>query len=374
MKLGVCIVAYNRLNSFKRVLESVSNAYYNDDNVTLIISIDKSDNTKISEYADSFQWKYGEKRVIKHPVNLGLRKHILQCGDLLDEFDALVILEDDVTVAPSYYYYVRQCIEKFHDNPSIAGISLYSFPFNYNNYLPFYPLYSDSDVFLIQSAQSWGEVWMKESWKAFKRWYRNNNEEFTLLPQLQKSICNWPKSSWLKYHIRYCIEAKKYFVYPYVSLSTNNSDPGVHCKEKNTVTQSMMLFGRKEKFNLNPKIKYDGFLENELIYLFLGVESNDLCVDFYGEKGNREKKKYWLTMSAQPYKIIRKYGLLQKPYEWNIINNIDGNDIFLYDTTIRSNKPQKTLYNQFELFKYLYGFLDFKDILRKFKKFFIIFR
>lgn len=371
MNIGICVIAYNRLNSLKRVLRSLSEAYYDNNNIPLIISIDKSDNNDVSEFADSFEWQYGSKNVIKHSVNLGLRNHVLLCGELLEYYDALVVLEDDITVAPSFYFYARQCVDEFHDNPLIAGISLYSFPFNYHNYLPFYPLYSDSDVFLIQNAQSWGEVWMKDSWRAFKKWYDNNNEEFAELPHLPKSICDWPKSSWLKYHTKYCIEQNKYFIYPYVSLSTNNSDIGVHCASNNTVLQSKMLYGKKEYFYLNPIIRYDSFFENEAIYDSLGIAKDELCVDIYGCKANRENKRYWLTTSCEPYKVICKFGLSQKPYEWNIINKVPGSVIFLYDTNEKGVKPKRTIQNRIDLLKYWYGFLNLKDIVKKIKRFFV---
>ena len=118
---------------------------------------------------------------------------------------------------------------------------------NYQNQKPFYPLQTDSDVYLMQCAQSWGQVWMKKQWFEFKEWYIVHNEEFHELPHLPNAICNWPKSSWLKYHTRYCIEKNKYFVYPYVSLSTNNADIGTHYNQKTTLFQSLLLFGQKRK-------------------------------------------------------------------------------------------------------------------------------
>lgn len=355
MKIGICIIAFNRLHSLKRVLESISKGYYPSDNIELIISIDKSDCLAVAEYAKNFNWKYGIKKILLHPINLGLRKHVLKCGDFLnDNYDALIVLEDDVSVAPSFYYYAKQCVEKFYNDENIAGISLYSFPFNYHNQMPFVPLQGNSDIYLMQCAQSWGQVWMKNQWQSFMEWYLNNNEEFTDMPHLPHSICSWPKSSWLKYHTRYCIEQNKYFVYPYTSLSTNNSDEGTHCSKKNALPQAYMLYGKKEIFNLTPFISYDAFFENNLIYQELNLSKEELCIDFYGEKKNREKRRYWLTMLRMPYKIINSFALSQKPYEWNIINKNKGNDLFLYDTTIPGLIPKRSIKEGFNTFKYFY--------------------
>lgn len=330
--IAICIIAYNRINSLKRLLDSLSLAYY-DMPITLIISIDKSNDNSVEKFAQSYIWKFGEKRTIAHPKNLGLRKHILKCGDLLNEFDAIVVLEDDITVAPSFMYYVQQCVEKYANDDTIAGISLYNFPINYQTFKPFTPLNSNSDVYMMQCAMSWGQVWMRKSWNEFKNWYNNNCEDIIeVKAHLPKAICKWPKSSWLKYHTKYVIEKNKFFIYPYISLSTNNSDTGTHIAKHNTIYQANMLYGKKKFFNLNPTIIYDGFFEN----MNLNLPYKDVCIDYYGEKNNQLNQRYWLTTSHQNYKIIKSYALELKPYEWNILQNREGNELFLYDTHVYS--------------------------------------
>lgn len=362
MNIAICIIAYNRIDSLKRVLVSLEQAYY-DENVPLIISIDKSNSTIVEQFAKQYEWNFGEKTVIVHPENLGLRKHVLKCGELLKKFDALIVLEDDISVTPSYFNYAKQCIEQFYNNDIIAGISLYNFPINYINKLPFYPMQSDSDIYLMKCAQSWGQIWMKKQWNNFINWYEKNSEEFCEQDHLPKNICKWPKSSWLKYHTKYCIENNKYFVYPYISLSTNNSDKGTHVGKQNTLFQSYMLWGEKKKFKLDPLVKYDGFFENENIIKSFNIKENDICIDFYGDKHNKQNCKYWLSRKVMDYHIICSYALTYKPYELNIILNNYGQDIFLYDTS----KPykQKTKKEEQTDFYYLYKIIDIKSLIKK---------
>ena len=113
--IAICVIAYNRPLSLKRNLEALSKAYYNE-NVTLIISIDKSENRLVAQYAENFDWLHGEKKVIVRAERMGLRQHVLSCGQFLKEYDALIVLEDDVTVAPSFYYYARQCVERYKED------------------------------------------------------------------------------------------------------------------------------------------------------------------------------------------------------------------------------------------------------------------
>lgn len=360
MEIAICVIAYNRLHALKRVLNDLLNSYYNQ-SVTLIISVDKSNTTEVGAYSKAFHWPYGEKRCIIHKTNLGLRKHILSIGTFLEEYDALVVLEDDISVAPNFYNYVLKCVEKYRDNENIAGISLYNFPLNYHNNLPFYPLRSNSDIYLMQNAMSWGQVWMKTQWKSFMKWYENNSEEFAYKLHLPKSICSWGVNSWLKYHTKYCIENNKYFVYPYSSLSTNNSDKGVHNAVGQTRFQAPLFYGEQKNYLFNECVKYDAFFESEILYEVLNLDKSMLCVDFYGLKENRLKKRFFLTRKCLNYRIVSSYALDLKPYEMNIIKNRAGNELFLYDTsesTVNINKNRGV--RSIMMYKeYLYAF-DFR--------------
>ncbi len=352
MNIGICVITYNRINSLKRVLQSLNEAQYPHE-VDLIISVDKSDTEQVADYARLFDWLHGHKEVIIHKENLGLRKHVLSCGELLNHYDALVVLEDDISVAESFFYYVEQCVEKYKDDDNIAGISLYNFPLHNYTYLPFMPLKTDSDVFLMQLAQSWGQVWMRKQWNAFIEWYKTHNEEFEELPHLPKSICNWPRSSWLKYHNRYCIEQNKFFVYPYDSLSTNNCEPGTHNKTQFSYFQAQLLFGIKKEFKLNPIVKYDGFFENMGLSSSLGIKPSEICIDLYGVKHNRLRKRYWLSCSNQPYKLVRTFALTMKPIEFNILYGVEGTGIYLYDTYVKDNYQRN--YSDVQIKTFLYA-------------------
>src|SRR5574344_1345043 len=98
--IPIVVVAYNRLESLKRILASLSRGEYPREPVELIISIDRGDNQEVLQYADAFPWPHGEKRVIYRPENLGLKRHILTCGDLTQDHDGIILLEDDLVVSP----------------------------------------------------------------------------------------------------------------------------------------------------------------------------------------------------------------------------------------------------------------------------------
>ena len=51
----------------------------------MVFSIDYSGTSEVYQYADSFVWPYGSKRVIKHESNIGLRNNILFCGIVVQQ-------------------------------------------------------------------------------------------------------------------------------------------------------------------------------------------------------------------------------------------------------------------------------------------------
>lgn len=381
MNIAIIAVAYNRVDSLKRLLTSLENAYY-DEEATLIISVDKSNTDTVEIFAENYIWTKGVKIVDKHKNNLGLRPHMMSLGKWFDKYDAIIVLEDDIIVSQNFYTYSKQTILKYHRCQNIAGISLYSFALNHYTKNPFTPLKKEYDTYFMNCAMSWGEIWMRDSWHAFYEWYKKN-QEFPLIDHLPRSICLWDNKSWLKYHTRYCIENNKYFVHPYVSLTTNFDDDGIHTTNSNNALHQVPIqYGKKDLFNL-PCIEedatiYDGFFENISLYEHLGYASNELCLDLQGEWHNRLNKRYWLTTEVEDYKIIRSFGLNYRPIEVNVLNNNTGNLIFLYDTTIVEKNPNKKNkksmlyhYHLSNMFYFIrkYGFVytisDFVEVVKK---------
>ena len=139
-KIAIIVVTYKRIDSLKRLLNSLEKAYYDNERPTLIISIDKSDSDNVEVFADSYNWPLGEKIVRKHDKNMGLRNHMMSLGEWFSKFETLIVLEDDLVVSPCYYSYTRQASDKYMGDEKIAGISLYSFATNYQTMFAFIPM------------------------------------------------------------------------------------------------------------------------------------------------------------------------------------------------------------------------------------------
>ena len=356
MSIAIVIIAYNRLDGFERLVNSLQKADYATDKVDLIISIDNSGVNTIENCARQVEWNFGEKIIRTFPERQGLKKHILSCGVFIKKYDAIVVLEDDLIVSPAFYQYAKQCVNMYSDCEDVAGISLYSHKRNVFAKYPFIPEPGIYDAYFQQMAQSWGQVWMKNQWTAFLDWYEKNKEGFELTSNLPVQLGSWGDNSWLKYHIKYCVEENKYFVYPYVSLTTCFSAAGVHSNQDDNVYQVPMYTQPKEQYELpqfgcSNAVYYDVFFEREKsIAAALGLSESDLEVDLYGNKNFEKNKKYLLSINSYDYKIIKSFAMSMRPIENNIFYGISGDTIKLYDL----HEPQNNRAVDYDAEKFTY--------------------
>lgn len=336
-RFAAVAIGYNRDKSMERLLWSLEKAYY-DEEVDLIISIDNSGEDAVEKCANHFAWSHGKKIVKTYPERQGLRKHIIQCGNFVSDYEAIAVLEDDVVVAPGYFLYMKQAVETYCDNDKIAGVSLYNHLWNVGANMPFQPSYAPFDAYFFQFAQSWGQVWMKKQWKEFRDWYECNAEEFLGTDEIPANVASWPKTSWLKYHIKYCIEKDKYFVYPYQALSTCFTDVGEHNARHMTVFQVPMQYGIKKDYHFpaiddDSAVVYDAFFERRYLdgRFQDGMKKQEVCMNLYGQKKTSFGKKYVASIQELPYKKVASYGLELRPHEENIEYAIKGEEIGIYE-------------------------------------------
>lgn len=345
--IAIVVITYNRLNSLKRLIDSLLKAKY-DESVNLIISIDRSDIfEQMYNYASKIIWMYGDIEIKVAEKRLGLKKHVMQCGELLNQYEHIVVLEDDLYVSPGFYQYTKEMIYKYDDNENIAGISLYNYPRNQYANLPFTPQLDQYDIYFMKIASSWGQVWSRQKWAKFLEWYNVNPSIDEL--HIPKHIKLWGDKSWLKYHHAYCAAENKYFVYPRMALSTNFSEPGEHASLDSTY-QVELLSDVKSNYkvpnSVDEAIRYDEFFENENIKKYISFK--DLTIDLYGQKYKPER--YVLTTKQLNKKIIQSYALRMKPWEVNVVNNIGGEGVYLYDFSKSANNKFKQSY----LYQYIF--------------------
>ncbi|KXH86863.1 glycosyltransferase [Sporosarcina sp. HYO08] len=350
MNIPIVVVAFDRHNSLNRLLNNLSQAHYDNNNVDLIISIDKSDNNEVYRIAEKFKWNHGEKKVICHPENLGLRKHVLKCGDIALDYDAVIILEDDLYVSRSFYRYAQQAVSFYNYEENIAGISLYNYRVTeFAELRPFIPIHDESDTYFAQVPSSWGQIWTRNQWKNFKLWYEEKefiNIDFKgIVPDV---VLNWKESSWKKYFHMYLALNNKFFVYPRVALSTNMGNVGTHNEINSNSHQAILMgdFDRDYNFKRiqDSSAKYDAFFESHnLLNCIINKGEDNLIIDYYGLKQQYSNRGYLLTTKKLNFKVHKSWSLALVPYELNVLYDLKGEGIYLYNLSQKESNTSSSL-------------------------------
>jgi len=369
MSYAIVAIGYNRPIAIKRLLESICCSDFGNDKVDLIISIDKGENqSEIASIAREMNWIYGTKIVYLQETRLGLKEHVLKCGDYVEKYEAIIMLEDDLTVSHEFYNFAKNAIQFYKNDQRIAGISLYKHSINVEVSRPFEANNNGYDIFLLQFAQSWGQCWTKEMWNDFREWYSVNSKMVVYKNEIPKNILKWNENSWLKYFMKYIIDEDKYFVYPQVSLSTNHSDVGTHSELENNDYQVPLLeksygfrFAHFEKC-----VRYDAFFEREDILKQIPfVKERKVCLDLYGFKTLYNDADILISTSILPYFVENTFQLKYRPHEINCINPTDGKGVFVYDLHRKTQKCPVN--NEIVIIRYDIKATNWKKTMRHFE-------
>lgn len=359
-RIAIVVIAYKRAASLLRLLDSLTNAYYPEElDVPLIISVDKSDSTTVADIARDYVWEHGDKLVRIHNENLGLRQHVLMCGDIADEYDGVIMLEDDLYVSPSFYMYTIAAFNRTRMVPKIGGISLYNHRLNVHAREPFEAIDDGYDNYYMQFASSWGQAFSAEQWAEFRSWYEEHKDDVITADNVPANVSSWSEKSWLKYCIKYLIDTGKFFLYPRVSYATNFGDEGEHMNAEGVNDLQVPLAGLRRYGQIDLHFSdidesmavYDAYFENMCLeYRLPTAVRGQVTVDVYGCKQSGGYKRYVLSSKPLPYRMLECYGRRLRPLEANVIFKIEGMDLFLYDTQKPGKAPAvnpvgKYLYN-----------------------------
>lgn len=331
MNPAIIIPCYNRTFSLERLLGSLSQAVYPSTPVPLIISIDGPLNAEVEEMAQNFVWKYGPKTVVVQQEHLGLKNHIFLCVDWVEEYENVIILEDDLMVSPYFYEYALKAVPFYHEEDKVGGISLYSYQVSEFSNHNFEPINDGFDVYFLQLPSSWGQIFNKSGWRRFKDWLKKNHN-IAMQANIPSNVKDWGDHSWKKHFIHYMVSNDLYFVFPRVSLSTNFEELGT---------------------NSDSSGKYQVPIQNKpKEYVWSKLENSQSVYDAFFEIKPQSLNKWRPELSDYEYEVdlnctkehihaefvlsrgyssdpVYAYSSELKPLLHNVIYLQDGNDIVL---------------------------------------------
>ena len=321
---ALVVTAYRRPESLSRLLRQLCAARYPDDlSITLVISIDGGGHERVVEIANELEWLRGEKRVITHSRNMGLRDHIISCGDLSLEYGSVIVLEDDLIVSPDFYIYAKGVGSYYSEEKNVAQVSLYSYIISELTLERFMPLYVGDDVYFMQWASSWGQLWTASQWSLFKDWYINNKLLTGYCDLVPRYVLDWPESSWKKFYIAYMCSTGKYTVFPYFGVTSPYGDDGENISSGSLpVVQSPLSLRWNENTSLPDfsrcKMRYDSYFQPEKILVDEfnpNLRDYEYVVDFTGTRPLGEKCCLSVRRSSDP---IYTFDWNVFPWELNV--------------------------------------------------------
>lgn len=387
---AIVVIGFNRPHSILRLLNSISRARFTSDtDVPLIISIDFSDTDRGREtklVAEEFDWTHGPKRLIFHDSNLGLRKHVLTCGDLSSDYGSIIMLEDDLTVGPEFYNFTTSALAFADKKTKIAGISLYTHQSNFIRRLPFIPVHDGYDNFYLQIASSWGQAWTARQWTSFRNWYDSLSTDIITadanippkaIKKVHKTVVGWPDCSWLKFFITYVVLHDKYFLYPRASHTTNHSCSGTNVLAASHVWQvplSVRDYTYKFSALSESLAVYDSYFEidsKKLQQLIPELSEYDIEVDLYGSKDLSECSKEFVVTSRRCDSPLKSFSIGLKPIELNLQCQCDADAGML--SLAKSDSifhKSKLNYNDRSVVEYFFGALSFKQLAKNLIRYF----
>ena len=255
----IVVFTYNRPEHTLRTVDALlNNPLANDSDIIIYSDSARTTNHQnaVNEVRNYLSTITGFRsiKVIHRDKNLGLAESIIQgVTEVLQESEKVIVLEDDMVVAPYFLEYMNEALDQFVDDDRVISVHGYVFPVDIK--LP--------EAFFIQGADCWGWATWRRGWEIFEP-----NGQFLLDELMRRHLIQefdyngaYPFSNMLKDQVKGANDswairwhasaflAGKLTLYPGRSLVHNsgNDGSGTHCG----TSDSMDIKLSETKINLN---------------------------------------------------------------------------------------------------------------------------
>jgi len=336
MNPAIVVIAYSRPQALRRLLRSMAAAVYPQGGVPLVVSIDRSEDgrsTEVAGAAREFPWPHGPKDVIERERRLGLVSHFLECGRLSQRYGGAVLLEDDLVVAPPYYAFARQALQRYGEDERIAAVCLYGLWFNGFTLEPFQAIDDGADVFFLQLPYTQGLAFSAGQWRRFEEWTAARPP--APHPDLHDAFLRFPEDEWFPRLAYHTAATRRFVCFPRASLTTGWGDPGAHFPAETGWLQTpLRLAGTEYRLpDLDEALAvYDPFFEllpDRLRRLAAGLADVEFDLDLNATKERRNLRGGYVLTSRRARRARASFGLRMYPPEANIAYGVPGDDLCL---------------------------------------------
>lgn len=257
--------------------------------------------------------------IIESDFNKGLAESVVDgINYALEDYDAVIVLEDDCVPMPSFMTYMIQALEFYEGNARINAVSGYSFPI--------FPQDNNINSFFVERVSTWGWGTWKNCWKEYKpdheiikRIQENKEAESRLnvwgqfeLSRMLDDRINGKNDSWAVYWALIAIEKDKFTLMLNRSLIKNIGfdGTGIHCGSENNKLP-FLVTEKIEKFNFPTDVYIDDKIKKAAINYFGN--------GFYFNHGNPDNEHISIYGAGNCLQNNCRY-LYQKYYIVNIFD------------------------------------------------------
>ncbi|ROQ22533.1 glycosyltransferase family 2 protein [Gallaecimonas pentaromativorans] len=161
-RIAVIFFAFNRPHKLKETIRSYkkcSERQLSDIFVFVDGARNENDKEKINECLFVTTTELPAATISVRDYNLGLKQSIWQgVTEVLSKYDAAIVIEDDLELAPDFYRYMRAGLERYQFEDKVCQISGFNYLGNGSN---------SKDCFFLPLTTSWGWATWARAWRDF---------------------------------------------------------------------------------------------------------------------------------------------------------------------------------------------------------------
>lgn len=191
---------------------------------------------------------FGSVRIIPSKGNKGLSASVIEgVSEVLADYEACIVLEDDLETAPHFLNYMNEALMHYKDHENIFSVSGYCPPMDVPKDFPF-------QCFSFPRINSWGwgtwrNRWEKVDWEvqgfdqfiSDKKWRAQLEQQGKDLPVMLLKQQQGKIASWAVRFNQSCFNLGMTNVYPIVSLVRNRGADGSGTHMKSSGKYSVAL-------------------------------------------------------------------------------------------------------------------------------------
>lgn len=267
MPAPIVIFLYKRVDTLTQTINSLKKCVLADESDLIIFSdgpkteLDAEKVAIVRKYASEIS---GFKNVIVHESsqNRGLARSIIEgVTDVFNQYESVIVLEDDLVLSKNFLQYMNACLEKYKNDSMCFSVSGYGFDLNIADY--------EYDVYFTMRHCSWGWGMWKDRWMGID-WSVKDYDEFVKSSHAQRefnkigsdlssSLKKQQKGKINSWAIRcnyHQFKVQKYTVYPVLSKVRNVGFDGeaTHTTQRYTKYDVEIDQGAKSEFILPDKV------------------------------------------------------------------------------------------------------------------------